>query len=496
MTQRYGEDELTSEAGVRADLQRQPHLLLQLAENSLVVAESLRSNYLRNTASFISLLRKAMRAADQKRRSEPVLRRAVVPPAEWADVSGEVVTFIDGGVGSPTVANQSPILLRVGSYTVRTGERNLAAREQFGYYPVILGNLEGGSKERPNFPDVVRITAELLGGLSALVRTPDLGVLLFHGPLTPALGPYSGHIPFTEGDIDLFLHHYLPSSALAGELKRDFLREARVHIYPALTDRSQEWVEKRVFEPLSWIAYLCRRLVREAQRRDHVPVIAGVVERGRSREFSERVLLERIFHGLRMNERENYFNLMYGRTDLTSPKAFLDRLGYTDSILLSMLLRPGEYSEPWEMDKYLGLIEMPVPLPGEAGTSRVNFQALRSPGIGLPPVLGFYERISEGTEPVRVEVFADLGREQVPEAARRVGLYSRLLPGYGFPVGLDVADKYAQVPAWMTEAYSKMIGHHLGVSLQRGEVSDADLRDVIVRSMYMKRRDWLFRPRS
>ncbi len=496
MGQYHSEDERTSESGVRADLQRQPHLLLQLAENSLVVAESLRSNYLSNTAGFISLLRKAIRAADEKRRAEPVLRRHAVPPTEWADVRGEVVTFIDGGVGSASVASQSPILLRVGSYTVRTGERNLTKREQFGYYPVILGNLEGGAKDRPNFPDIVRITAELLGGLSALERTPDLGVLLFHGPLTPALGPYSGHIPFTEADIDLFLHHYLPHSGMAQELKQDFLREARVHIYPTLTDRSQEWVEKRVFEPLSWIAYLFRRLVRAAKSRDRVPVIAGVVERGRSREFSEKVLLQRIFHGLRMNERENYFNLMYGRTDLTSPQAFLDRLGYTDSILLSMLLQPGEYSESWQMDKYLGLIDMNVSLPGEPGTSRVSFPALRSHDIGLPPVSGFYLRVSEGTEPVRVEVFRDLGREQVSEAARRVLLYSRLLPGYGFPVGLDIADKYAQVPGWMTDAYSKMIGYHLGVSLQRGEVSDANLRDVIIRSMYMNRRDWLFRPRS
>jgi hypothetical protein len=40
------------------------------------------------------------------------------------------------------------------------------------YYPVILGDLEGGSKERKDFIDIVRITAELLGGLAALDRTP------------------------------------------------------------------------------------------------------------------------------------------------------------------------------------------------------------------------------------------------------------------------------------------------------------------------------------
>lgn len=489
-------DNRLGDDSVRADLERQPHLLLQLAENSLLVAEGLRNNYLSNTARFVSTLRRAIQSADNGRRTDPVLRKHIVPPTPWSDLHGEVVTFIDGGVGRPSVASQSPILLRVGSYTVRTGERNLTERESFGYYPVILGDLEGGSKGRPNFPDLVRITAELLGGFAVLQRTPDLRVLLFHGPLVPALGPYSGHTPFTEADIDLFLHHYLPDPDLGEMLKRDFLNEARVHIYPAITDRSQEWIQKRVFEPLSWVSFLYRRMVQEAARRDPAPIIAGVVERGRSREFSEKVLLERIFRSLRINEREDYFNVLYARSDLNSPRVFLDRLGYTDGILLSMLLEPGEYSEPWNIDKYLGLIEMPVVLPGESGTSQVDFRELRSRGVGLPAVLGFYERVTDGTEPVRVEVFRDLGMGQVDEAARRVLLYSRLLPGYGFPVGLDVADKYAQVPGWMSDAYSKMIQYHVGVSLQNGEVSDAGLRDLIIRSMYMNRRDWLFRPKS
>lgn len=490
-----GGDQL-NEAGVREDLQRQPDLLLQLAENSLAVAESLRGNYLNNTARFVSLLRKAIRAADEQKRADPVLIRQKASATEWADLRGEVVTFVDGGVGGATIASQSPILLRVGSYRVRTGERALSEREQFGYYPVVLGDLEGGSKERDDFPQIVRIIAELLGGVAALERTPDIRALLFHGPLVPVIGAYAGHTPFTEGDIDRFLHHYMPDRALAGQLKEEFLREARVDVYPSLTDRSHEWVRKRVFEPLSWIAYLYRRMLREAERRDPIPIIAGVVERGRSREFSERVLLRRIFHGLRLNEREDYFNKMYKRSDLTSPSAFLDRLAYTDTQLLSLLLQPGEYSEPWPMDKYWGLKDMDVSLPGESGTGRVHFGALRTSASGLPPVQGAYVRVSERAEPVRVEVFADLGGAQVEEAVRRVYLYSRLLPGYGFPVGLNIVDKYAQVPTWMTEAYGKLIRHHLGVSLQRGEVTDADLREIIVQSIYMTRRDWLFRPQS
>ena len=75
-------------------------------------------------------------------------------------------------------------------------------------------------------------------------------------------------------------------------------------------------------------------------------------------------------------------------------------------------------------------------------------------------------------------------------------LYSRLLPHYGFPVGLDIVDKYAHVPAWLTSAYSKMLKHHLGVSLQKGEISDLEMRRILVQAIYMSHRDWIFRPQS
>jgi hypothetical protein len=474
--------------GVQADLQRQPHLLLKLAENALTVAESLRGNYFKNTASFVAALR-----ARATERSNPIVTIRQAERLDWSAVAGEVVTFIDGGIGRVPIASQVPILLRVGSYCVRTGERRLEEREQFGYYPVILGDLEGGSKDRKDFPDIVRITAELLGGLAALERTPDLRVLMFHGPLVYLMSAYAGHTPFTERDIDLFLRHYAADTQLGQRLKEDFLEAARLDIYPAMTDRSDEWVKRRLFEPLAWIAFLCRRLIRVARGRQPVPLILGVVERGELREFS-RVLLERVFRGLRAKNRANYFNDMYGRSDLTSPGNLLDRLGYTDTLLLAMLLRPGDFSEPWRVAKYEGLRAGDVSLPNEPGTGRVRFDVLRGGRHGFPAVRGCYLMVSDNTLPLRVEVFEDLSPDPMADEVCRVYLYSRLLPGYGFPVGLHVVDQYARVPDWLTSAYGKLIRHHLGVSLQTDQISDEQLRRILVQAIYVTHRDWLFRP--
>ena len=306
MSDRMAQDPRLTEEGVRADLQRQPQLLLKLAENALTVAESLRDNYFKNTARFITALRLEV-ARERHGDPEPLLTIHRVRHTGWPAVQGEVVSFIDGGVGRVRISSQVPILLRVGSYCVRTGERRLAEREQFGYYPVILGDLEGGSKERKDFTDIVRITAELLGGLAALERNPDLRVLMFHGPLVYLMGAYAGHTPFTEPDIDLFLSHYATDPAVGKQIKEEFLREAYLDIYPQMTDRAEEWSQRRLFEPLAWIAYLYRRLISEARKRSPTPIIAGVVERGELREFIGRVLLERVFRKLRARQRADVF---------------------------------------------------------------------------------------------------------------------------------------------------------------------------------------------
>jgi hypothetical protein len=146
------------------------------------------------------------------------------------------------------------------------------------------------------------------------------------------------------------------------------------------------------------------------------------------------------------------------------------------------------------MHKYEGLRSGQVSLPGEARSSVVNFEPLKPGKIGFPVVRGAYLHVSETTEPIRVEVFADGDETEMLQVLRRCYLYAKLLPGYGFPVGLDIVDKYAHVPEWLTNAYGKLIRHHLGVSLQRGEIRDDEMRKILVQAIYMTNRDWLFRP--
>ena len=481
---------------VAQDLRRQPHLLMQLAGNALTVAENLRDNYFSNTTKFIAHLRRRVYGGQGQKGQTPIAKAARADDLRWEDIKGEKVTFIDGGVGHVELANQIPILLRVGSYTVLPGERKLSERENFGYYPVLLGDIEGGSKERRDFPDIVRIISELLGGLAVLEKNPDIRVLMFHGPLMYLMNAYAGHTPFTEKDIDLLLHNYAPNLESAKKIKDAFLAEAKQSIYPKMLESDPgAWSERRLFEPLAWISFLFRRIMTIANERSPAPIIAGVVERGGNLTEYSRNIMDKVFDGLRQKGNENYFNDMYGRSDLRSAKVLLERLGYTDTLLAALLLKVGDRTEDWRINKTGGLRkETEVTLfPGEVRRESVNFSFLQSGAFGFPAVSGAYIHVSETVEPIRVEVFS--GLKQMDAAARRAYLYARLLPQYGFPVGLDIADKYAKIPAWMTNAYAKLIRHHLGIGLQSGDISDKEMRKIIIQAIYMNQRDWIFRPK-
>ena len=269
-----------TEEEIQEIVQPKPQILLKLQENALTVAESLRNNYFYNTAKLIEFIKKINQKIG-------LFKIDNVCNPKWSDFQNEAVAFIDGGVGKIDSEVPIPVLVRVGSYKVRTGEYDLSKREEFAYYPVIFGDLEGGSKERKDFVDIVRITSELLGAIAMLERTPDLRVLMIHGPLVYMTSAYAGHTPFTENDIDLFLNHYSGSPKAATKLKNDFWKEAKV-IYPKMTTHAKELIEKRFYEPLTWIAFLYQRLLKGARstRRSVKPLIMGVTERSNLKEFN------------------------------------------------------------------------------------------------------------------------------------------------------------------------------------------------------------------
>jgi hypothetical protein len=69
---------------------------------------------------------------------------------------------------------------------------------------------------------------------------------------------------------------------------------------------------------------------------------------------------------------------------------------------------------------------------------------------------------------------------------------SRLLPRYSFPVGLDIVDKHAKVPEWM----SRQLGVMLSAQLMRKAMDTGNPSAIrlVRRVLSTNPRDWLFRP--
>ncbi len=472
---------------IMQEIVKRPHIFVALVQNALTVAQSLRDNYFTDTAELVSQLRpKIVYKGDGSSPKEPIFKIEDIDKSKcWEDYRGEEIAFIDGGVGSVEFLSQVPMLLRVGTYKVKTGESILSEREKFGFYPVIFGDLMGGSKERKDYPDIVRIIAELLAVLHTLQRYPNLDILVLHGPLVYLMGQYAGHIPFTEEDIDIFLNNY----GLGEELKREFQEEAN-RIYPHMTEqwRSASWIGRLEghYEPICFIRFLLRKIISIAtdEHRPKKTLVCGVTERGTLSEFTRKIVFQKMF-----DQDSNIFNKIFNRNDINSAEAAVKRLGYNDPLILSMLLQPAQSSEPFNIQKYENFDS------AEVADVRLNYKIFRPESLFVfPKITGMYLQVSENTFPIRIEVFGGLPEEQAHEVLQRIYLYSTLLPGYAFPIGLDIIDKFAKVPNWLTSAYEKLIKYHIMAQLYQGQVTDEELRKIIIQALYTTQRDWLFRP--
>lgn len=92
--------------------------------------------------------------------------------------------------------------------------------------------------------------------------------------------------------------------------------------------------------------------------------------------------------------------------------------------------------------------------------------------------------------PFRLESFEDIS--DFSSVLDLVLHTSRLLPSYGFPVGLDIVDKFAKVPAWMSRSVK---GQHQIVLLRKAiATGDAAAITFAKRVLAVRGRDWFFRP--
>lgn len=406
-------------------LEGNPDLFVRIAENALAVAEELRKDYFGSTLGLARSMRETLLSG------EDTFRISKVPTVTLDPCTA---VFVDGGLSKIDLGIGVPLIVRAGIFRVKQGERDLEKRETFDHFPLMLGQLKGGLKADSRYGDVVRLIVELGALVTALEdeRFSDARLLMLHGPLQFVAGPYFEHWFYPE-DFEQML-------GIAAErphvrpLLQGFIRWCDACPLHACERCRRDMHAQRM--PAACVMAFLQDYIFERAAEKNV-LVCGVVERSFGRSITKhtvRSMLERD---------EPVFSAMLKALSVDSAsvnvraEAILDATRYNDAILLGLALDRGEQLDWYHASPTLKIHDERAAL--------------------FPAVQTTFVRPTAAKYPMRIEAPAGYEPWQLEEIVVRSFEYANLLPNYAFPIGLDIVDKFAAVPAWMTKAYRQLI---------------------------------------
>lgn len=435
---------------------RSPHILEQMLRVSSDLSAPAQLSFMQTIEQLASQLRLALLESGRILNIEKNHR------ATWASVSGKNIAFIDGGLANLSMLGSAPIAARVGGYIVRPGDRS-PTREQFATIKTLIDDLfahpEGGVYDH-SFPDIgalrdaARISIEAAGAVQATVANRDLAWMFLHGALVNPVSRYSDVM--YEGKI----RHRFPN----------FSEYALRQMLPI-----EE--QNRTGRDANFVSVYLRQL---DIVRNSPAVVCGVVERPSTTSSVCNAVLNslddqviRDILPLPPSEWKAWFRRSMNPADADDD---IEGQRITDTLLFRCVLEPGEALVPVVVDR---------------NEMRRAPQAWKDVICEYPKPLVSYLQVTEWSPPVRVEIF-EKDKKAFQETASLVMHSSLLLPCYAFPVGLDIVDKYARIPNWM----SRPVNTHTAVQAlkQALETGDARLFDALRRMLCGSRREWLLRP--
>lgn len=375
----------------------------------------------------------------------------------WAEVRGDKIAFLDGGVARVAgIPGSEPLAMRVGIYAVRPGTENIREREQWVLKPYVVGDLLEylpGDREEANrshdhrkrLQEAARYVLEALTAQRYLTEHPETRILFIHGPLVNQFAEYD------EGE-----PNYIPCLAPAFLDKAGIERrevERRVQGIPPVDGR-QLWNHF-----MTVYGYLMAVLFES----NH-PVV-GVVERARGTWLVEEVLRGLVGDGI---VTESY---------IAKVRAIVKQFQISDDFLFGCILQEGEFITPVQITK------------NHPGKARDRWKRVVEQ---YPRPFASVIKTSDTSFPYRVEMNESAASTGDWFVFRLLYHMSRLLPRYAFPVGLDIADKYAKVPDWISRGVSaRLSAEVLRRALQTGDPTLVhQVRIFLARTP----RDFFFRP--
>jgi hypothetical protein len=204
------------------------------------------------------------------------------------------------------------------------------------------------------------------------------------------------------------------------------------------------------------------------KRLREMPVpVAGVVERGRGISFAMAAIDSLVGDGV------------LPRSTRSKLLKRLLRYEISDELLFGCILEEGEYLEPLRLVKN-------VPRRAHDRWQPVVAQF-------VAPIATMI-KCSATNFPYRVETAVTPDTAELDRLMSLLYHMSLLLPNYSFPVGIDIADKYAKIPDWLSKGLSaRLTANVLRKVLETG---DPKLLMKVRRLLALSPRDFFFRPKA
>jgi len=429
---------------------RSPHIMSQMLKVSGDLSAEAHYEFIKVLELLAGQLRRALMAAGMI----SVINRD--HKTLWSGIRGAKTAFVDGGMANLSMLGSAPVAARVGGYIVTPGQTG-DGREQFVMVKHLIDELyvppPGGGVFAGLFPDMgalrdaARISVEAAGAVHVMQEHSDVRYLFLHGAL---VNPVSRYTDIMEDGKPVAVFPEFSAKALG------------ILLPPTEQDR---WGRDANF---------IRVYLRQLQLlHQSDAIVCGVVERESQASSVYRQVIEKI--------------VLHPDVPQLLPKSpgewaawfihMAEQFRINDVLLFRCVLEPGEVLTPVEIDRN----EMRRAPAAWAG----DIQQYPKPWVS-------YMLPTEWGHPVRVELF-DKDLLRFPDLARLVMHCAWLLPRYAFPVGLDIVDKYAKVPNWMT----RPINTNTAVQALRKAMDSGDTRtfDAMRRMLCGSTRDWLFRPK-
>ena len=340
--------------------------------------------------------------------------------AVWADYCGSKISFADGGMSRiVSLPGVTPTGLRVGIYTVTPGETDPVRREIWSLQSFMIGDIlndrtiideDDAETDEKRIQEAARYLAEA-ACVERYVHANNVDAIFLHGPIQNKFETYDELEPcYVPGLSRSFLESMGLTEDIVCTLVRDVpknrngrrLWSAAIPVYAAL----QKLIAKQT-----------------------IPVV-GIVERAASTAIT-RALLELLVADRVITDSAR-------RAVLSEVKKY----EIQDELLFGCILETGEYIRPLTIGKN-------IPRRAHDRWQGVIAQ--------MPSIRSTMIKTADHSFPFRVEFGSSIEEKACDRTMRLIYHTSLLLPNYAFPVGIDIADKYAKVPDWLSKGVSAQL---------------------------------------